>query len=166
MESFFYMFSFHNMVGTNSGPLIFGVPTQPNLMSVLVDGTSSTCVSASLFGPHLQMLRLRIPWPGLESPSKTLVGHESMVCGTGNLTPASLASAVFLYVPSNYSTEYTMSEPGLEGYGQLCTLDSETINSGFKECHFSCDCSSYDCSSVFLTLVNSTVDLCEISDTP
>ena len=165
-ESSFYMFSFHNMVGTNSGPLIFGVPKQPNLMNLLVDGTNSTCLSASSFGPYVQMVRLRIPQPGPESPSTTLVGHESMVCGTGNmeLIPANLASAVFLYVPSNHSTEYAMSEQGLEGYGQLCTLDSETINSGFKECHFTCDCSSYDCSSVFLTLV--TVDLCEISYTP
>ena len=165
----FYMFSFHNMPGTNSAlPILFGVPTQPTLMKLLIDGTNSTCVSASLFGPHFQMLRLQIPWPVLGSPSATLVGHESMVCGTGNLqlTPANLASAAFLYVPSNHSAEYAMSEQGLKGHGQLCTLDSETINSGFKECHFTCDCSSYDCSRVFLTLVNSTVDLCEISYTP
>ena len=88
-----------------------------------------------------------------------------MVCGTANWTTTT-TETVFLYLATDSDTDYIMGDPGFEGHGQLCTLDSENVASGLKECYFTCDCTELPCSNIFLTLTSKNTSLCEIFNIP
>ena len=140
--------------------MIFGVSEQPNMVSLL-DGNSSTCLSASAIQDNLPMIQLRIPWPHQATATITIVGDTSMTCNISNSIDS--APVTLLYQLANKRTTLDLVEPGLVTTGKVCLVVSENIISDQKECIFNCQCNSAVFSSIFLSVMNRNIEICDIT---
>ena len=151
------------ILSSTLGPLTFSTLAQPDL-TLILDGNSSTCLSAASLGPNLSVLKLKMPWGNLENPSTKIVGNETMMCNANpqTLSSENVAYVIFLYMVLDQEATYRISELGIEGKGQMCDLDSENVVSGLKECVFTCACDFGKCPNAFLNVLEQQMDICEI----
>ena len=123
-----------------------------------MDDDVGTCVSASMFAPHIHILKVRIAWPAMPRStmdfSTRIYGRLSLEC-----------SHLKVYVPHE-GVENNLLKFTFGGKYKLCSFIQDNVADSNHRCDYQCTCVDNVCQALYVFLPSTTEELCEVEFPP